>query len=94
LWTALKCKSVMRYIVDPDGKSCECALVVADAWQQLGIGSVLLAGIERAARSAGIRRMWAAVLHDNHKMLSLADKADSSARRIRKIHGSRGSKRL
>lgn len=62
---------VARYIVDPDGKSCEFAIVIADAWQGRGIGSRLMLHLMEAARSRGLATMEGLVLASNHKMLSL-----------------------
>lgn len=57
--------------IDLPGSS-EFALVVADEWQDLGIGSLLMETLLRHARSAGIRRMHGDVLHDNAGMLRFA----------------------
>lgn len=62
---------VARYIVNPDGKSCEFAIVVADAWQHRGIGSLLMSQLMGAARDRGLETMEGLVLASNHKMLSL-----------------------
>lgn len=62
---------VARYIVNPDGRSCEFAIVVADAWQHKGIGSRLMAQLMEAARDRGLESMEGLVLASNHKMLSL-----------------------
>ena len=40
---------VARYAMNPDGESCEFALVVADAWQHRGIGSRLMQALMEAA---------------------------------------------
>lgn len=62
---------VARYIVNPDGRSCEFAIVVADAWQHKGIGSRLMTQLIDAARDRGLQWMEGLVLASNHKMLSL-----------------------
>lgn len=62
---------VARYIVNPDGNSCEFALVVSDQYPSQGLGSRLMEAIMEAARSYGIRIMEGEVLADNHRMLSL-----------------------
>lgn len=62
---------VARYIVNPDGRSCEFAIVIADAWQHRGIGSQLMAQLMEAARKRGLQTMEGLVLAGNHKMLSL-----------------------
>ena len=62
---------VARYIVDPDGRNCEFAIVIADAWQGRGIGSRLMMQLMEAARNRGLETMEGLVLASNHKMLSL-----------------------
>ncbi|MBZ0091874.1 MAG: GNAT family N-acetyltransferase, partial [Sulfuricellaceae bacterium] len=62
---------VARYTTNPDGKSCEFALVVADAWQGKGIGSRLLSSLIEIARSRGLTRMEGEVLTRNRNMLKL-----------------------
>ena len=65
---------VARYVMKPNGKSCEFALVVADKWQNKGIGSHLMAALIEAARQRGIKVMDGEILANNHNMLKLAGK--------------------
>ncbi len=60
---------VTRYAINPDGESCDFALVVADAWHGRGIGSHLMSCLISAARTRGLRVMHGDVLADNMKML-------------------------
>jgi len=62
---------VARYVVNPDGKSCEFALVVADEWQHRGIGSQLMTRLMDVAQERGFRSMDGEILADNQKMLDL-----------------------
>jgi acetyltransferase len=62
---------VSRYATNPDGRSCEFALVVADAWQRRGIGSHLMTALMEAARARGLAEMSGEILADNHQMLTL-----------------------
>ena len=62
---------VARYIVNARGTSCEFALAVADAWQQRGVGSVLLCNLIDAARARGLQTMEGMVMAGNNKMLGL-----------------------
>lgn len=62
---------VARYVINPDGKSCEFALVVADEWQHRGIGSQLMSHLMEAARERGFNSMDGEILADNQKMLVL-----------------------
>jgi len=49
--------AVARYIIDPDGSSCEIAIVVGDVWQRRGIGTRLLNALIRHAWVRGITRI-------------------------------------
>lgn len=62
---------VSRYVVNPDGTSCEFALAVADEWQHHGLGSQLMTHLMDAARERGYRSMDGEILADNKKMLDL-----------------------
>ena len=62
-----------RYVIEEhDPTSCEFAVAVADDWQGCGIGTALIAHLEREARASGIRRMLADTLYDNKPMRALA----------------------
>jgi acetyltransferase len=63
--------AVARYVTNPDGRSCEFAIVVADAWQHRRIGRTLMICLMRAAHSRGLQVMEGLVLASNHKMLGL-----------------------
>jgi acetyltransferase len=62
---------VARYFADTEGQRCEFAIVVADAWQQKGLGTRLMRALMDAARRAGLRVMYGDVLASNHRMLQL-----------------------
>lgn len=62
---------VARYAMNPDGRTCEFALVVADEWQRRGIGSRLMTSLMEAARHRGFETMEGEVLSDNTSMLML-----------------------
>lgn len=63
---------VARYSMNADMKSCEFALVIADAWQNKGIGSILMTSLVRVAKARGLKEMIGVVLSDNVNMLKLA----------------------
>jgi acetyltransferase len=63
---------VARYVINPDGESCEFALVVADAWQHRGIGHKLMDALMDIARDKGLKIMEGDVLTGNRGMLGLA----------------------
>ena len=62
---------VGRYIINPDGQSCEFALVIADEWQHKGIGHRLMDSLMEVSRSKGLKRMEGDVLASNRNMLNL-----------------------
>ena len=62
---------VARYVINPDKKSCEFALVVSDKWQRQGIGHRLMHNLMEVARDRGLVRMEGEVLSNNFKMLDL-----------------------
>lgn len=49
---------VSRYCSDADGKSGECAIVVADAWQRKGLGTRLMQRLIKAAKVRNIERIY------------------------------------
>ena len=63
---------VARYTTEPDGESAEFAVVVSDAWQGRGVGSLLMEAIIDSARQAGLRELFGEVLRHNDGMLALA----------------------
>lgn len=71
--------AVARYVLMPDGRSCEFAIVVADAWQRRGVATLLMLELLSAARARGIERMFGEVLPGNHKMLAFTHKLGFSA---------------
>ncbi|MEW8095866.1 MAG: bifunctional acetate--CoA ligase family protein/GNAT family N-acetyltransferase [Candidatus Thiodiazotropha endolucinida] len=62
---------VARYVINPDKKSCEFALVVSDQWQRQGIGHKLMHQLMEVARDRGLEKMEGEVLSNNFKMLDL-----------------------
>jgi RimJ/RimL family protein N-acetyltransferase len=71
-----------RYIVVAPGEA-EVAFIVADAWQNRGIGARLLRHLVTLAREAGITTFVADVLPDNLGMVKVFEK---SGMRIRRQH--------
>ena len=62
---------VARYAINPDGVSCEFALVVNDQWQKQGIGHKLMDVLMDVARGKGLNVMEGEVLKTNGPMLKL-----------------------
>jgi len=73
--------AVARYVVDPDPRACEFAIVVADGWQGRGLATLLMQALMDAARARGVRRMYGDVLASNHKMLALTRRLGFAAHR-------------
>jgi acetyltransferase len=85
---------VCRYAINPDGESCEFALVVSDQWQHKAIGHRLMGSLIDAARNKGLKTMEGEVLANNHTMLALvqtlgftivAGQEDPSIKKITKV---------
>ena len=64
---------VARYAINPDGETCEFALVVNDQWQKQGIGHKLMDVLMDVARGRGLTRMEGEVLKTNRPMLKLVE---------------------
>jgi acetyltransferase len=64
--------AVGRYAPNPDGRTAEFALTVADAWQNRGLGRALLQRLCDAARAAGYEALYGHILAENRGMLDLA----------------------
>ena len=62
---------VARYVTNPDGKSCEFALAVADAWQARGVGPSLMERLMHIAAERGLETMIGEVLAQNSRMLRM-----------------------
>ncbi len=85
---------VCRYAINPDGESCEFALVVSDQWQHKAIGHRLMGSLIDAARGKGLKTMEGEVLANNHTMLKLVatlgfaiatSREDPSIKKITKV---------
>jgi len=62
---------VARYISNPDGTSCEFAIVVEDAYQRRGLGRLMMLRLIEVARARGLVMMTGHVVTDNDGMLKL-----------------------
>jgi len=60
---------VCRYAVNPDGESCEFAVVVADDWQKRGLARKLMQILIETARNRGLEYMNGVFLASNERML-------------------------
>jgi acetyltransferase len=66
--------AVARYATNPDGQTCEFAVVVADSWQCKGLGRRILELLIEVARSRGLKAMVGHILSGNQPMLALCGK--------------------
>jgi acetyltransferase len=65
---------VARYVLEAGGRSCEFALVIADAWQGRGIGRRMMEKLIAVARRRGLERIYGEVLATNRPMLDFCRK--------------------
>jgi acetyltransferase len=65
---------VARFSTNPDGESCEFALVIADSMHGKGLGQKLMMAVMDAARSKGLKVIQGEVLRNNTDMLHLMDR--------------------
>jgi GNAT superfamily N-acetyltransferase len=63
---------VSRYGLGLDGKTCECAVNVSDAWRHRGLAAVLMRHLIDYARAGGIRTMVSFDAAANDEMRELA----------------------
>jgi acetyltransferase len=61
-----------RYIRHADPETAEFALVVAEQWRRVGLGTLLTRSLAQHARFAGVRRLCGDVLEDNRAMRGFA----------------------
>ncbi|MHA1221414.1 MAG: bifunctional acetate--CoA ligase family protein/GNAT family N-acetyltransferase, partial [Candidatus Heimdallarchaeota archaeon] len=65
---------VSRLIIEPDGQTGEFAVLIADDFQDKGLGLKLSDMLVGIAKERGLKNIYALVLNDNKKMLGLANK--------------------
>jgi acetyltransferase len=61
-----------RYFRGADSESAEFALVVADNWRRIGLGTTLTRIMAQRARFTGVRRLCGDILEDNKAMRGFA----------------------
>ena len=66
---------VVRLVVNRNLGQGEFALVVADAWQGMGLGWQLTTYIIKIAKDYGLKEIHCIISSDNRKMIKLAEKA-------------------
>lgn len=82
---------VVRYLLNPDRRSCEFAIAIADEVQRQGLGTTLMKAIVEQARRRGLERIEGFVLAANAPMMRLmqslgfsvqTDRDDPSMKRV------------
>jgi acetyltransferase len=73
--------AVARYEPGEADGTTEVAIVVEDAWQHRGLGTLLLDALLAAAEARGLRRFTADVLADNRPMLRILSRLAHIQRR-------------
>lgn len=84
-----------RYVANPDGRSCELGIVVADDWHHTGVAQLLTEALMAAARARGFETIEGLVLSENKDMLDFVTalgfavyampEAPSTVRVVRKL---------
>jgi acetyltransferase len=64
--------AVGRYASNPDGDSCEFAIVVGDRWQGRGLARRMMEALIAVARARRLKVMMGYILGNNTRMLALA----------------------
>jgi acetyltransferase len=69
-----KILGVTRLSIESDGKHGEMAFIVSDYWQGLGLGTKLVDYTLDIAKEKGVQDVYAIMLQDNYRALSLTKK--------------------
>ncbi|MGD6852532.1 MAG: acetate--CoA ligase alpha subunit [Candidatus Bathyarchaeia archaeon] len=69
-----KILGVSRLSIESDGKHGEMAFIVSDYWQGLGLGTKLVDYSLDIAKEKGVENVYAIMLQDNYRALSLTKK--------------------
>jgi acetyltransferase len=69
---------VVRIYIDPDAKTGEFAILVADNFQDSGLGTKFMETLIGICRKRGMKSIYADVMASNTKMLTLAKEAGFS----------------
>lgn len=73
---------VARYVLEKEGRACEFAIVMADAWHGRGIGRRLMEKLIAVARGRGLQSIYGDVLSTNQPMLAFCRKLGFSAAHV------------
>ena len=68
-----KIAGVVRLVIDPDGRKGEFAVVLADPWQKLGLGSKMVDYIIGIAEDKNLESVYGVVMRENTRMIALVE---------------------
>ncbi|MGV8916560.1 MAG: GNAT family N-acetyltransferase [Pseudomonas sp.] len=71
---------VSRYAPGEEPRECECAVVVTDDWQRLGLGQLLMSHLINAAKRNGFEKMTSIDLANDYGMHRLAKRMGFTSR--------------
>jgi acetyltransferase len=63
-----------RYVTDSSGKLAEAAVVIADEWQNLGLGTALFSDLLAEAKREGLSKITAYFDVENRSVIHLGEK--------------------
>jgi acetyltransferase len=63
-----------RYVTDSSGKLAEAAVVIADGWQNLGLGTALFSGLLAEAKREGLSKIIAYFDVENRSVIHVGEK--------------------
>lgn len=86
-WRAIGVARFIRLVDDPE--TAEMAIVVADAFQGRGLGSLLADALAEAALEHGVRRFSATILSDNHAVQRVLSRLSRNLEHSRDSRGQR-----
>lgn len=66
--------------LESDPSAADVAIVISDAWQHRGVGSVLMRKLAGAAKRRGIERFTASMLADNRPVVQFVRQSNPAAR--------------
>jgi acetyltransferase len=69
-----KILGVARVSLEPDRKAGEIAFIVADPWQNLGLGTKMVDYAIEVCKDMGVERIYAIMLPDNYRAIGLMKK--------------------
>ncbi|MCJ7631798.1 GNAT family N-acetyltransferase, partial [Candidatus Bathyarchaeota archaeon] len=69
-----KITGVVRLIIEPDRKTGEIAIIVADPWQNLGLGTKMMDHMIEICKDKKLETIYGEMLRENHRSIDLMKK--------------------